>query len=166
MNRQIAGIRRSKRKGSALLAAFALISLAILFSGSPFGSRAAGPNKRVADLSASVTCPTCGGEPISTSASPVAAVMKTRIASAVEDGRTDAQVIAILTRGYGRGIVLDPPVSAWLPLMALLSFVAPVSMIGLMLSSHARPDLSPRRYEVLWRPPTQGREKPRLPKAA
>lgn len=97
------------RRLLSLLAVAAAVTVAVL------GIRAAAdtplrtPAARAALIEAGLRCPTCQGQSVAESTSPIATGMQQIIAEQIAAGSNDAQIRAYFVGRYGDWVLLDPP---------------------------------------------------------
>jgi cytochrome c-type biogenesis protein CcmH len=97
---------------------------------------------RARDLARQIRCVVCTGQSIADSEATLAIDMQLLIRQQLQQGMSDAQILAELRRRYGDNILLDPPVTVrtwllWL-LPALLPLVALVALA--MRRRRGKPD--------------------------
>ena len=108
------------------------LAVAAVVAGLLVGHRSPSQADRVAHLAGELRCPTCAGQSVADSTSPVAASMRSEVAQQVKAGRSDAQILGWFRGRYGDAIVLAPPTHGlgwvlWLvPGLVLLAGVAVV----------------------------------------
>lgn len=81
--------------------------------------------ERVADVAASLRCPTCRGQSVLESDAPAADAIRSDIARRVEAGQSDAEIRDALVAAYGEDVLLNPPRSG----IAGLVWVLPVAAL-------------------------------------
>lgn len=64
---------------------------------------------RVFDIGRLLRCPTCVAESVSESSAPIAREMRQIIQEQLDEGRTQAEILAFFQDRYGDWILLDPP---------------------------------------------------------
>jgi cytochrome c-type biogenesis protein CcmH/NrfF len=84
-------------------------AVAVVVAGLLVGHRSPSRADRVEHLAGELRCPTCAGQSVADSTSPVAASMRSEVAQQVGAGRSDAQILGWFRGRYGDAIVLAPP---------------------------------------------------------
>jgi cytochrome c-type biogenesis protein CcmH/NrfF len=112
------------------------------------GSREGGLDTRVAAVAATLRCPSCEGESVSSSNAPIARSMRAEIRTQLRHGRTPEQVRAWFERRYGRGVVLLPGSSGGELALWLAPFLA-LATGGALLLGRRRRVAAPARARAL-----------------
>ncbi len=92
-------------------------------------------SSRAFDLARQLRCPVCTAESVADSGSEVSVEMRVQIQQLLEEGRSDAQVLAYFQERYGDWILLEPPkrglhLLVWLlPLGAALVGVLTLTLV-------------------------------------
>jgi cytochrome c-type biogenesis protein CcmH len=101
-----------------------------------------------------VMCPTCPGQTIDQSRSPVASSMRQIVRERLLAGDTDAQILAFFVDAYGESVLAAPPrdgvgLAAWLvpPFALLLGGVAVFVAVRTLRRPAAVTDAGPRQTE-------------------
>lgn len=117
--------RRVLTASWGLLAIVVVAALAVGSTNSPPPT----PAERVRSLSGQFACPVCDGQAVVNSDAAIATQIRIEIASRVEAGQTDDQILSALVNAYGNQYLLTPSASgaaslAWsLPVfLGVLSF--------------------------------------------
>lgn len=115
-----------KLKSWPTWAIMAAIVAAMLVIGGTRSRVAATPSQRVQAISATIRCPTCGGETIAESNVASARVIREEIARLVQQDQTDEEIRVAIRDAYPDATVLRPPTTG----AGSLMWVLPVVLIG------------------------------------
>jgi cytochrome c-type biogenesis protein CcmH len=85
------------------------LAVAVVVAGLFVGHRSPSRADRIEHLAGELRCPTCAGQSVADSTSPVAASMRSELTRQVSAGRDDAQILRWFRGRYGDAIVLSPP---------------------------------------------------------
>jgi cytochrome c-type biogenesis protein CcmH len=112
---------------SPILLVLALAAVLVVASGALDGA-APSRHDRIAQLEASIKCPSCEGLSVAQSNAPSAVAVRQRIVREVARGRSDVEIRDGLIATYGTTILLVPPKSG----LTLVLWVGPlvVAMVG------------------------------------
>ena len=88
---------------------------------------------RVFDLARQLRCPVCVSESVADSGAEVAVEMRSLIQSQLQEGKSDAEVLAFFQARYGDWILLEPPKRGLHLVVWLLPAAAALFGIGLLL---------------------------------
>ncbi|HEX7040895.1 MAG TPA: cytochrome c-type biogenesis protein CcmH [Trueperaceae bacterium] len=132
MRRVIASGRRS---------AAALLLLALLCAAL---AQAVELDSRVFDIARQLRCPVCTSESVADSSAELAQQMREIIQQQLDEGRSEAEILAFFQARYGDWILLDPPkrglhLVVWvLPIAAGVAGVAALVVLGRRWVSRSR----------------------------
>ena len=116
--------------------AFVLVSLVVLIGVATFAAREpVTAGERIQSLADQYACPTCKGQSVAESNAAVASTIREFIQTEVNAGATDTQIRNALVRGYGEGILLNPPATGWNSLIWILPVLALVGGFAIVGSS-------------------------------
>lgn len=90
------------------------IALAVIVVGLwPQATPSTDPAARAYALQSRIKCPICAGESLAGSQVEVARDLRAYIATRIEAGATDQEIVDEFVANYGEQILLDPPRSGW-----------------------------------------------------
>lgn len=89
--------------------------------------------ERAADLSSSIACPQCTGQPVSESNAPIAEIIRTEIKQQVDAGLTDREIVQVYVDRYGEWVDLNPSRSG----LTSVVWIAPFLVIGVAVGALA-----------------------------
>lgn len=116
--------------------AFVLVSLVVLIGVATFAAgEPATTDERIQGLTDQYACPTCKGQSVAESNAAVASTIREFIRTEVNAGATDIQIRDALVRGYGEGILLNPPATGWNSLIWILPVLVLVGGSAIVGSS-------------------------------
>lgn len=142
------------RRFAPLLAA--LLAALLLLPGAARAQSGGGAEvqleSRVFEIARQLRCPTCVSESVGDSNAAISIEMRQTIRAQLQEGRSEAEILAFFQERYGDWILLEPPrrgihlVVWWLPGIAL---IAGLGGLGLLMVRWTR---NARRYATEERP--------------
>lgn len=116
--------------------AFVLVSLVVLVLIATFAvGDPPSTDERIQDLADQYACPTCKGQSVAESNAAVATTIREFIRTEVNAGATDTEIRDALVRGYGEGVLLNPPATGWNALIWILPVMVLVGGSAIVASS-------------------------------
>lgn len=106
-----------------------LVNLLLLVCALGFAQEPAQLNSRTFEIAGQLRCPVCVSESVAESSSPTSVQMRREIQEQLEQGRSEAQILAYFQERYGDWILLEPPKRGLHLLVWLLPLVA--AIVGL-----------------------------------
>lgn len=120
--------------------ALAVLVALLAAAGAALWRSAQDPHRDVAGrLASGLSCPSCAGETVADSRSPMAAAMRTTIDEQLAGGRTPEQVRDWFVQRYGPEIIADPPWSGIGALLWILPAVTLLAGLALAVRTATRP---------------------------
>jgi cytochrome c-type biogenesis protein CcmH len=126
----------SGRRSAAALLLLALLCAAL--------AQAVELDSRVFDIARQLRCPVCTSESVADSSAELAQQMREIIQQQLDEGRSEAEILAFFQARYGDWILLDPPkrglhLVVWvLPIAAGVAGVAALVVLGRRWVSRSR----------------------------
>lgn len=99
---------------------------------------------RVFEIARKLRCPVCVSESVGDSNASISIEMRNQIQSQLEDGRSEAEILAFFQERYGDWILLEPPrrgvhlLAWWLPRIALAAGVGGLAWLMLRWTRASR----------------------------
>ncbi len=131
----------------------ALLALAaVLLATAPAQEAATGPGStvelesRVFDITRQLRCPTCVSESVADSSAAISIEMRKQVQTQLEQGRSEAEILAFFQERYGDWILLEPPRRGvhllvwWLPGIALAAGVGGLAFLMVRWTRNAQRD--------------------------
>jgi cytochrome c-type biogenesis protein CcmH/NrfF len=119
------------------------VAVAVVVAGLFVGHRSPSRADRVEHLAGELRCPTCAGQSVADSTSPVAASMRSEVAQQVRAGRSDGQILGWFRGRYGDAIVLAPPTHGLGWILWLVPGLVLLVSIGVVLWRRRPPPQEP-----------------------
>lgn len=107
--------------------------------------------ERAAELSSTIACPFCDGQPVSESNAPIAEEIRTQIKQQVDDGLTDKEIRQVYVDRYGEWVDLTPSRSGLTGVVWIAPFLVIGAAVGAMALAFARwrgPDAAPQATQA------------------
>ncbi len=107
--------------------------------------------ERAAELSSSIACPFCDGQPVSESNAPIAEQIRTQIKQQVDAGLTDKEIRQSYVDQYGEWVDLTPSRSGLTGVVWIAPFLVIGAAVGALALAFARwrgPDASPQASQA------------------
>ena len=95
------------------MAALLVIGLAVAAGVGSSTAPAASAQARAARIDSEIRCPTCRGLSAYESEATAAKAIRTEVASQVQQGRSDGEILAFMRDRYGSDILLRPPATGF-----------------------------------------------------
>lgn len=146
-----------RRTGGDLPVAFhrvvrvALVAMAAaLIATAPAQESASGPGStveleaRVFDITRQLRCPTCVSESVADSNAAISIEMRRQVQTQLEQGRSEAEILAFFQERYGDWVLLEPPRRGihlfvwWLPGIALAAGVGGLAFLMVRWTRNAQ----------------------------
>jgi cytochrome c-type biogenesis protein CcmH len=90
--------------------------------------------ERVESLARQFACPECAGQSVAASDAPAAQNIRSAVASLVDEGRTDAEIRALVVDRFGERVQLTPSATGVVSLVWVLPVVVGVVALGSLLA--------------------------------
>lgn len=101
---------------------------------------------RVFDITRNLRCPTCVSESVADSNAAIAIEMRNQVQNQLEQGRSEAEILAFFQERYGDWVLLEPPRRGvhllvwWLPGIALAAGVGGLGLLMVRWTRNAARD--------------------------
>lgn len=118
-----------------VMAVVLVVALAI---GASQSTAAKSDSDRVFALSRTIACPTCDGQSVAESESPLAREIRADIAVRVEEGQTDDQIRDYYVATQGQEILLNPPSTGVAGIMWVIPVLGGVLALAALVAVFAR----------------------------